>query len=358
MLDLINQEQLTLMSPSKSLPLRSVDTTISQQDNHRKISNISTASTDSAYTSDTNTTYKQLSDINQVPNMVETVPENFVSNGHGNIYNQDPTMFQNIEQTINQDLTMYQNVEHTINQDPTMYQHIEPTINQDQTIYQNVNPTFNQDPTMYQNIEPSINQDSTMYHNVEPIVNQDPTMYRNVESAVNQDPTMYQNIEPAINQDLSSFIPNTMTQWNYPLNPVQNQPQTSGADEESQRKTSTVSTISNLSSLSSDSVLGLVQQDIQHHAIIHEENPMQNVCVQNQLNNTNLDENINYCSAQSPTSETYSTNVQNYQENQVCTNHLNQVNCSEEISTVEDKPVDIAGALTNSTESETKLNLR
>jgi len=302
-LGLINHEQLlTQMSPSKSLPFRSVDA-ISQQDNNRKISNISTASTDSAYTSDTNTTYKQFSDINQVPNMVKAMPENFISDGNDNIYHQDPTTYQNVE------------------------------------------PTINQDPTMYQNIEPQINQD--------------PIMYQNIEPQINQDPTMYQNFEPAINQDQSSFIPNTTTQWNYQMNPVQNQPQTSGADEESQRKISTVSTLSNLSSLSSDSVQGLVQQDIQHHAIIHEENATQNMHVQNQegINNTNTNENENYCSAQSPTSETCLSNVQTHQENQVCTNS-NQVKSSEEISVVEEKPMDIAEPLTNSTEPETMQNLR
>lgn len=251
------------MSPSKSLPLRSIDL-VSQQDNYRKISNISTASTDSAYTSDTNMTYKQLSDISQVPNVVEVMPESFVSNGNDTIYHQDPHL--------------------------------------------------------------------------------------------------YQNVEPTVNQDPSTFIPNTMTQWNYQINTVQNQIPTSGTDEELQRKISTVSTVSNLSSLSSDSVQGLVQQDIQHHAIIHEENVLQNnqnMYVQNQENpNVNLTENANYCNTQSPSSEPYSPSVQVYQENQTCTNYNNQINLPEEISVIEEKPVDIVEPLTNSTEPDVRQNLR
>lgn len=262
--ELINQEQLLMqMSPSKSLPLRSIDI-VSQQDNYRKISNISTASTDSAYTSDTNMTYKQLTDINQVPNMVEVLPESFVANGNDNIYHQDSHL--------------------------------------------------------------------------------------------------YQNVEPTINPDPSTFIPNTMTQWNYQINSVQNQLPTSGTDEELQRKISTVSTVSNLSSLSSDSVQGLVQQDIQHHAIIHEENVSQNnqnIYVQNQEGlNVNLTENANYCNTQSPLSESYPPSVQVYQENQLCTNYNNQTNLPEEISVVEEKPVDIIEPLTNSTESDVRQNLR
>lgn len=250
--ELINQDQLFMqMSPSKSLPLRSVDT-VSQLDNYRKISNISNASTDSAYTSDTNMTYKQLSDINQIANMVEVVPESYVLNGNDNIYHQDTSM--------------------------------------------------------------------------------------------------YQNVETAINQDASTFIPNTMTQWNYQVNTVQNQPPTT-ADDELQRKISTVSTISNLSSLSSDSVQGLVLQDIQHHAIIHEENSLQsnqNVYVQNQeMINTNQSENLNYCKPQSPSTDTYVPEVQSYQENQSCPNYINQSNLPEDTIIVEDKPTENVEPLSN-----------
>lgn len=245
------------MSPSKSLPLRSVDT-ITQLDNYRKISNISTASTDSAYTSDTNMPYKPLSDVNQIPNMVEVVP-----NGNDNIYQQDSTI--------------------------------------------------------------------------------------------------YQNVEPVINQDTSTFIPNTMTPWNYQMNSVQNQ-SPSTADEELQRKISTVSTISNLSSLSSDSVQGLVLQDIQHHAIIHEENTLQNnqnVYAQNQEGiNANQADNLNYCNTQSPSNEPYVPNVQPYQENQICQNYNTQVTQSEENNIVEEKPVDVAEPLTNPVESDIKQTSR
>lgn len=250
--ELVNQDQLFIqMSPSKSLPLRSVDT-VSQLDNYRKISNISNASTDSAYTSDTNMTYKQLSDINQVPNMVEVVPESYVLNGNDNIYHQDTSM--------------------------------------------------------------------------------------------------YQNVETAINQDASTYIPNTMTQWNYQMNTVQNQPPTT-ADDELQRKISTVSTISNLSSLSSDSVQGLVLQDIQHHAIIHEENSLQNnqnVYVQNQeLINVSQSENSNYCNPLSPSTDAYLPDVQSYQENQSCPNYINQVNLPEDTITVEEKPIENVEPLSN-----------
>lgn len=250
------------MSPSKSLPLRSVDT-ITQLDNYRKISNISTASTDSAYTSDTNMPYKPLSDVNQVPNMVEVVPESYVPNGNDNIYHQDSTI--------------------------------------------------------------------------------------------------YQNVEPVINQDTSTYIPNTMTQWNYQINSVQNQ-SPSTADEELQRKISTVSTISNLSSLSSDSVQGLVLQDIQHHAIIHEENTLQNnqnVYAQNQEGiNANQADNLNYCNTQSPSNEAYVPNVQPYQENQICPNYNTQVTQSVENNIVEENPVDVAEPLTNPAESDIKQTLR
>lgn len=250
--ELVNQDQLFIqMSPSKSLPLRSVDT-VSQLDNYRKISNISNASTDSAYTSDTNMTYKQLSDINQVPNMVEVVPESYVLNGNDNIYHQDTSM--------------------------------------------------------------------------------------------------YQNVETAINQDASTYIPNTMTQWNYQMNTVQNQPPTT-ADDELQRKISTVSTISNLSSLSSDSVQGLVLQDIQHHAIIHEENSLQNnqnVYVQNQeLLNVSQSENSNYCNSLSPSTDAYLPDVQSYQENQSCPNYINQVNLPEDTITIEEKPTENVEPLSN-----------
>ncbi|XP_025419254.1 serine/threonine-protein kinase WNK1-like isoform X2 [Sipha flava] len=260
--ELINQEQSLLQtSPSKSLPLRSVDT-ISQLDNNRKISNISNASTDSAYTSDTNITYKQLSDMNQVTNMVESVPESYIQNGNDNIYHQDLTM--------------------------------------------------------------------------------------------------YQHVEPSINQDTATFIPNTMTQWNYQINSAQNQPSTT-TDEELQRKISTVSTVSNLSSLSSDSVQGLVLQDIQHHAIIHEENALQNnvsVFAQNQEGiNANQSENVNYCSTHSPSNETYlPPNVLTYSENQVCSNYNNQA--IEEINLVEEKSSDNFEPLSNLLESDNKQNLR
>lgn len=253
----INQE---IPSPSKSLPLRSVDT-VTQQDNYRKISNISTASTDSAYTSDTNMTYnKQLTDINQVPSMVEVVPENYVPNGNDNNYHQDSTV--------------------------------------------------------------------------------------------------YQNVEPSINQDASTFIPNTMTQWNYPMNIVQSQPSTT-VNEELQRKISTVSTVSNLSSLSSDSVQGLVQ-----HAIIHEENANnQNMYVQNlEGKNVIQSESLNYCNAQSPSTDTYLPSVPvypmmvPYQENPACLNYNNKV--PEEINMVDDKPVDIVEPIANIAESDIKQNLR
>ncbi|XP_022176461.1 serine/threonine-protein kinase WNK1 isoform X2 [Myzus persicae] len=243
--ELINQDQLFMqMSPSKSLPLRSVDTI------------------NSAYTSDTNMTYKQHSDINQVPNMVEVVPENYVSNGNDNIYHQDSTM--------------------------------------------------------------------------------------------------YQNVDPAINQDPSTFIQNP--QWNYQINTIQNQ-QPSTADEELQRKISTVSTVSNLSSLSSDSVQGLVLQDIQLHAIIHEENSLQNnqnVFVRNQEGiNLNQCDNLNYCNAQSPSNEPYLSNVQSYQENQVCPNFNNQIILTEEIIPIEDKSLEPTIESSNNTaEPDVKQNLR
>lgn len=253
------------MSPSKSLPLRSVDT-ICQQDNYRKISNISNASTDSAYTSDTNMTYKQLPDINQVSNMVEVVPESYVvTNGNDNIYHQDSTI--------------------------------------------------------------------------------------------------YQQVEPIINQDVPTYIPNTITQWNYQVNTAQNQ-SPSTMDEELQRKISTVSTVSNLSSLSSDSVQGLVLQDIQHHAIIHEENAIQNnqiAYIQSQeVINANQNENIKYCNAQSPSNDTYLPTVQSYSENQLCPNYNNQVNVSEESNMVEEKCVDIVETYgsPNTMESDIKQSLR
>jgi len=263
--ELINQDQLIIQtSPSRSLPLRTVDT-ITQQDNYRKISNISNASTDSAYTSDTNMPYKHLADVNQVPNMVEVVPESYVPNGNDNIYHQDSTM--------------------------------------------------------------------------------------------------YQSVEAAVNQDTPTFIPNTIPQWNYQMNTVQNQ-SPSSVDEELQRKISTVSTISNLSSLSSDSVQGLVLQDIQHHAIIHEENALQNnqnmYNIQNQdVINTNQLENLNYCNTQPPSNESYLPNVQSYQENQVCSNYNNQVNnLPEETIMVEEKPVNFIEPLTNVVEADAKQNLR
>ncbi|VVC31781.1 Hypothetical protein CINCED_3A008482 [Cinara cedri] len=259
------QEQLLLhSSPSKSLPLRSVDT-ICQQDNYRKISNISNASTDSAYTSDTNMTYKQLSDVNQVPNnMVEVVSENYVPNGNDNIYHQDSTI--------------------------------------------------------------------------------------------------YQQVDPAINQDAPTYIPNTITQWNYQVNTAQNQPSTT-MDDELQRKISSVSTISNLSSLSSDSVQALVLQDIQHHAIIHEENAIQNnhiAYIQNQeVINANQTENINYCNAQSPSNETYLSTIPPFSETPLCPNY-NQLNLPEEIKMVEEKCVDIVEPYcsTNTAEIDVKQNLR
>jgi len=250
------------MSPSKSLPLRSVDT-ITQLDNYRKISNISNASTDSAYTSDTNMPYKQLTDLNQVPNMVEVVPESYMPNGNDNIYHQDSTM--------------------------------------------------------------------------------------------------YQNVEPTVNQDASTFIPNTVPQWNYQINAIQNQTPSS-VEEELQRKISTVSTISNLSSLSSDSVQGLVLQDIQHHAIIHEENALQNnqnvYHLQNPEANTNQSDNVNYCNAQSSSNETYLPSVQPYQENQVCSNYNNQVNLPEETIMIEEKSIDFVEPLNNTIEADAKQNIR
>lgn len=183
------------------------------------------------------------------------------------------------------------------------------------------------------------------------------------DNIYHQDLTIYQNIEPAINQDAATFIPNTMTPWNYQINSAQN-PSSTTADEELQRKISTVSTVSNLSSLSSDSVQGLVQQDIQHHAIIHEENALQNnlnVFAQNQeVINANQSENLNYCSlSQSPSNEAYlPSNVLTYPENQVCPNYNNQVNHSEEINLVEEKPLDNFEPLSNLPESDNKQNLR
>lgn len=210
--------------------------------------------------------YKQLTDVNQVPNMVEVVSESYVPNGNDNIYHQDSTM--------------------------------------------------------------------------------------------------YQNVEPTVNLDATTFIPNAIPQWNYPVNAVQNQSPPS-ADEELQRKISTVSTISNLSSLSSDSVQGLVLQDIQHHAIIHEENSLQNnqnvYNIQNQdIININQSENLNYCNTQSPSKETYLPNVQPYQESQVCLNYSNQINLSEEGNTVmvEEKSVDFVESITNPVEADAKQNLR
>lgn len=206
-------------------------------------------------------TYKQLSDINQVPNMVEVVPENYVSNGNENIY---------------------------------------------------------------------------------------------------QDSTMYQNVEPAVNQDASTFIQNA--HWNYQVNTVQNQlPPT--ADEELQRKISTVSTVSNLSSLSSDSVQGLVLQDIQLHAIIHEENALQNnqnVYVRNQEGiNVNQSDNLSYCNAQSPSNEAYLPNIQSYQENQVCSNYNNQIILPEETIQVEEKLLEpTVESSINAAEPDVKQNLR
>lgn len=261
--ELTNQEQLLInMSPSKSLPLRSVDT-VSQLDNYRKISNISNASTDSAYTSDTNMTYKQLTDINQVQNMVEAVPETYVQNGSDTIYQQEALI--------------------------------------------------------------------------------------------------YQNVDPVI-QDASTFIPNNVTQWNYQIqNAIQNQPPPP-VEEELQRKISTVSTVSNLSSLSSDSVQGLVQLDIQHHAIILEENALQNnqnVYVQNQEGiNVNQPDSLNYCKAQSPSSETYLlNNLQPYQENQVCLNY-NQINHSDETTMTEENILENKDLLANTVDHDVKQNLR
>jgi len=206
-------------------------------------------------------TYKQLSDINQVPNMVEVVPENYVSNGNDNIYHQDSTM--------------------------------------------------------------------------------------------------YQNVETAINQDASTFIPNA--QWNYQINVHNQLPST--ADEELQRKISTVSTVSNLSSLSSDSVQGLVLQDIQHHDIIHEENAVQNnqnVFIRNQEGiNVNQSDNLSYSIAQSPSNEAYLPNMQSYQENQVCPNYNHQIILPEETILVEEKSLEpTVESSTNVAEPEVKQNLR
>lgn len=205
-------------------------------------------------------TYKQLSDINQVQNMVEVVPENYVPNGNDNNYHQDSTI--------------------------------------------------------------------------------------------------YQNVESSINQDTSTFIPNTITQWNYQINIAQNQPPTT-VNDELQRKISTVSTVSNLSSLSSDSVQGLVQ-----HAIIHEENANnQNIYVQNvEGKNAMQSESLNYCNAQSPATDPYLPSVPiypmmvPYQENQSGLNYNNKV--PEETSVVEEKPVDTVEPLINIAESDTKQNLR
>lgn len=210
-------------------------------------------------------TYKQISDVSQVPNMVEVVPESYVPNGNDNIYHQETTM--------------------------------------------------------------------------------------------------YQQSEPAINQDAPTYIPNTITQWNYQVNTVQNQSSTM-MDEELQRKISTVSTGSNFSSLSSDSVQGLVLQDIQHHAIIHEENAIQNnqiAYIQSQeVINSNQTENIKYCKAQSPSNETYLPTVQPYSENQLCPNYNNQVILPEETNMGEEKFVDIVetSGSTNIVESDVKQNLR
>lgn len=175
----------------------------------------------------------------------------------------------------------------------------------------------------------------------------------------NQDKTMYQNIEPVINQVVSTFIPNTVTQWNYQMNAVQ-PPQTT--DEELQRKISTVSTVSNLSSLSSDSVQGLVLQDIQHHAIIHEENSLQNnqtIYAPNQeVININQSDNLNYCNSQSPSNDAYLSNVQPYnQETQIYQNYNNQVNFPEETCQVEEKCLNNVEPSINTAESD-KQNLR
>lgn len=177
-----------------------------------------------------------------------------------------------------------------------------------------------------------------------------------------QDLTIYQNVDPQINQDIPTYISNTMTQWNYQMNAAQTQPPT--AEEELQRKISTVSTVSNLSSLSSDSVQGLVLQDIQHHAVIHEENALQNnqnIYVHNQeAINVNPSENVNNCNIQLTPNDVYLSNVQSYQENQVCLNYTNnnQVNLPEEINIIEEKPVDTIEPINISTESDVKQNLR
>ncbi|XP_050430207.1 serine/threonine-protein kinase WNK3-like isoform X2 [Adelges cooleyi] len=257
--ELINQDQIQT-SPSKSLPLRPVDA-ICQQDNYRKISNISTASSDSAYTSDTNMAYKHLIDLNQMPNTVEVVPEGYnVQNGNNNIYPQEQTMYQNIEQIIN--------------------------------------------------------------------------------------------------QEGLNYIPNASTQWNYPINTIPNQ-QT--IDDEMQRKISTVSSVSNLSSLSSDSVQGLVQQDIQHHAIIHEENASQsnhNLFVQSQdgINATQCAEAINCYKAQSPSNEIYPTNAQLYQENQTYPIYNQTTNFLEDSKLIEEKTD--AESTTNIVENDVKQSQR
>lgn len=203
---------------------------------------------------------KQLSDINQIPNMVEAVPENYVPNGNDNNYHQDSTI--------------------------------------------------------------------------------------------------YQNVDSAINQDASTFIPNSMTQWNYPMNVVQSQPSTT-VNDDLQRKISTVSTVSNLSSLSSDSVQGLVQ-----HAIIHEETANnQNIYVQNLEGTSAMQpESLNYCNAQSPSTDTYLPSVPvnpmmvPYEENQACLNYNKTV--PDETILTEEKLVDVVEPIPNIADSDVKQNLR
>lgn len=196
-------------------------------------------------------------------------------------------------------------------------------------------------------------------------INQVPNMVEVVPNGKDntyQDTTMYQNLDSQINQDIPTFIPNTMTQWNYQINTAQSQPPTT--EEELQRKISTVSTVSNLSSLSSDSVQGLVLQDIQHHAIIHEENALQNnqnLYVHNQERIiVNPSENVNNCNTHLASNEVYLSNVPSYQENQVCLNYTsnNQVNLPEETNIVEEKPVDPIEPLNICNESDVKQNLR
>lgn len=205
------------------------------------------------------------------------------------------------------------------------------------------------------------------YNKQLPDINQVPNMVEAVpenyvpngnDNNYHQDSTIYQNVESSINQDASTFNPNTMTQWNYPINVVQSQPSTT-VNEDMQRKISTVSTVSNLSSLSSDSVQGLVQ-----HAIIHEENANnQNIYVQNLEGKSAIQsESLNYCNAQSPSTDTYLPSVTvypmmvPYQENQACVNYNNIV--PEETNMAEEKLVDVVEPIPNIAESDVKQNLR